>query len=212
MKGLEIGLNRIISIFWDDKKVYKATVQDEDEDFFSITIPAAEGNYLFLKEGDWISATFNDDKGNVYKFTTGIIKRKIDNNIPMYVLNIPEKFIKVQRRNYVRVSTILPVEYARFKVDSETIFDVLSPATLLDLSGGGLKIKIKNKLDLSEKIAVKIKYNDEEVIVKGKIVRVDKTEGSEFICGLLFENIYEKDRDKVIKIVFTIMRKQRSVI
>ena len=37
MKSLEIGLNRIISIFWEDKKVYKSTVQEEDEKTFSIT-------------------------------------------------------------------------------------------------------------------------------------------------------------------------------
>lgn len=212
MKSLEIGLNRIISIFWEDKKVYKSTVQEEDEKTFSITIPVAEGNYLFIKEGEWISATFHEENGIVYKFTTMIIKRKIENNIPMYVLSIPEKYTKVQRRNYVRVTTMYPIEYSIYTVDTQTVFSSFKTAILLDLSGGGLRFKSKEKIELSEKVALKLKYEEEEVLIRGQIVRVDKTEDREYIYGVSFSNPSERERDKIIKIVFTIIRKQRSVI
>lgn len=212
MESLKIGLNRIISIFWDDKKVYKSTVQEEDEKTFSITIPVAEGNYLFIKEGEWISATFHEENGIVYKFTTMIIKRKIENNIPMYVLTIPEKYTKVQRRNYVRVNTIHPIEYTVFTVDSQTVFSNFKTAMLLDLSGGGLRFKSKERIELSEKVALNLKYEKDEVLIKGKIVRVDKAEDSEYIYGVSFSGLSESGRDKIIKIVFTILRKQRSVI
>jgi c-di-GMP-binding flagellar brake protein YcgR len=212
METLKIGINRIISIFWEDKKVYKATVQDEDKETFSITIPVAEGNYLFIKEGEWISATFHEENGIVYKFTTMIIKRKIENNIPMYVLTIPEKYTKVQRRNYVRVTTMYPIEYSIFTVDTQTVFSNFKTAMLLDLSGGGLRFKSKEKIELSEKVALKLKYEEEEVLIRGKVVRVDKTEDSEYIYGVSFSNPSERERDKIIKIVFTIIRRQRSVI
>ena len=48
--------------------------------------------------------------------------------------------------------------------------------------------------------------------IKGKIVRVYMTENKDYICGVKFIDLEEKIREKIIRLVFTIMRKQRELL
>ena len=83
---------------------------------------------------------------------------------------------------------------------------------LLDLSGGGLRIKVKEKIRLGEKIILKISCENESYEIIGKIVRCDKSQDGEYIWGIEFKEIDERKRDKIVQKVFSVMRKQRELL
>jgi len=75
--------------------------RDITDEYMAISIPVKGGSYLPLKKGEIIEGIHYENKA-VYKFFTSVIGRKID-RIMMIILKKPEKFVKIQRRNYVRV-------------------------------------------------------------------------------------------------------------
>ncbi len=74
-----------------------------------------------------------------------------------------------------------------------------------------MRIKLREKLEKSDVISAKIGSENEEVLIKGKIVRVDITEDKRYIYGISFGELDNRTREKIIQIVFRIMRKQRKL-
>ena len=71
---------------------------------------------------------------------------------------------------------------------------------ILDISGGGVKIKIEEKLSLRDRITVNIFIDESEKIqVVGEAVRVEKCNTDEYICGLKFKGISERQEIKLFK-------------
>ncbi|MBL4932946.1 flagellar brake protein [Clostridium paridis] len=211
MKSLRIGLNRVVSIFWKDEKVYKASVQDEEEGFFYINLPVCDGEYLFFVEGQKLSMLFNDEN-NIYKFETTVIKRTLVNQMPLYKLEIPENYEKVQRRDYVRIEFVQKLQYVRLSDKNEELDNEYKAALLLDISGGGLRMKSKEKNSINDKVLINISFENEIVGIIGRIVRISKSEDKEFIYGIKFDENQRSSREKIVRIVFKLMRKQRGLV
>ena len=211
MKSLRIGLNRVVSIFWKDEKVYKASVQDEEEGFFYINLPVCDGEYLFFVEGQKLSMLFNDEN-NIYKFETTVVKRTLVNQMPLYKLEIPETYEKVQRRDFVRIEFVQNLQYVRLSDKNEEVDNEYMSAVLLDISGGGLRMKSKEKSTTNDKIMIKISFDNDVVNIIGKIVRVSKSEDREYIYGIKFDENQRSSTEKIVKIVFKLMRKQRGLV
>lgn len=213
MKKLELGINSKIEVIFD-KIYYKSTIQDinYEEESLLISIPVIDGVYLTLNAEDVIDQVFYDRKGNVFKYNTKIIKRVTDNNIPFYKVTLPYNVEKIQRRDYVRVNTAESIEYKLDKKmknyeKDETPYE---KGLLLDLSGGGMRFIGSKEFSHGNIINANVKYENENVEVKGKIVRVEKTEDKKYIYGISFMDISNSAREKIIRLVFTIMRKQRE--
>lgn len=213
MKKLELGINSKIEVLFD-KIYYKSTIQDinyEDKSML-IAIPVIDGVYLTLNAEDVIDQIFYDNNGNVFKYNTKIIKRVTDNRIPFYKISFPYNLEKIQRRDFVRVNTAESMEYKleektkKYEKDEKPY----KKGILIDLSGGGMKFKASKEFERGDIINANIKYEDEKLEVRGKIVRVEKTEDKKYIYGIYFMDISNSAREKVIRLVFTIMRKQRE--
>lgn len=105
------------------------------------------------------------------------------------------------------------VEYAFYKLQNDNGEEVWKKGIILDLSGGGMKIKIEEKLSLRDRVTVNIFIaENEKVQIVGEVVRVEKSNTGEYICGLKFKEISERTRDKIIQKVFEQMRKQRGLV
>ncbi|SHI39597.1 c-di-GMP-binding flagellar brake protein YcgR, contains PilZNR and PilZ domains [Clostridium cavendishii DSM 21758] len=213
MEKVKLSINDKLNVLWqDEQEIYKTTIQDMRGDFISISIPVNNGEYLTTRENQELYILRYDDNGDVYKFRCMIIKRTIDNNIPLYVLSKPYDIIKIQRRNYVRVKIIQLIKYLKIEDENSALKeDFFQKAILLDLSGGGMRIKVKEKCGLGESIAVSLKYNEINILVSGEIVRIETTDDNKFICGINFNNLDNVTREKIIKMVFHIMRRQREL-
>nr|WP_242969971.1 PilZ domain-containing protein [Clostridium chauvoei] len=95
--------------------------------------------------------------------------------------------------------------------DKDKVENPVKKATLLDLSGGGMKIRAKENLKKGDILLVNINYNDIKLDLKGRVVRV-KEENDNYLCGVSFLNIDNKTREKIIKIVFIILRRQSELV
>ena len=203
VKRFKLEVNNNIEIY-DDDKVYKSRIQSVNDEEIYIDIPLHNNEYLILNKGDDIHLIKYGNEGSVYELSCKVIDRKIEGNIRLYRLSEPYDIKKIQRRNYVRVETIRGIKC--FRKDEE--FNAL----ILDLSGGGMKIKSNKKLETDEEIVSFIKTDDGEFMVKGKIIRVEETSFNQYSLGIEFMDIEERTREKIIKLVFSIMRKQMELI
>lgn len=203
VKRFKLEVNNNIEIYEDDK-VYKSRIQSVNDKEIYIDIPLHNNEYLILNKGDDIHLIKYGNEGSVYELSCKVIDRKIEGNIRLYRLSEPYDIKKIQRRNYVRVETIRGIKC--FRKDEE--FNAL----ILDLSGGGMKIKSNKKLEMDEEIVSFIKTDDGEFMVKGKIIRVEETSFNQYSLGIEFVDIEERTREKIIKLVFSIMRKQMELI
>lgn len=208
---MELSINSIIDVLWQEN-MYKATIQDMGDSEILISIPVKDGIYLTLNNDTVIENIFYDEKGNVFSYKAKVIGRHIEKDIPFYKLTKPYDIKKIQRRDYVRVNLIQIINYVKEmdlkkEIKKEEEYE---NALLLDLSGGGMKVKIKEKLEKDDLIIANLKYENEKITIKGKIIRVEKTEDKRFICGVAFVDIDNSTREKIIRTVFKIMRKQRE--
>ncbi|GFP77077.1 flagellar brake protein [Clostridium fungisolvens] len=212
MGNLTLLVNNRLDVLFEER-IYRCQIQDIGENFFNINLPASEGQYLTVSRGlDLEFMSFCDD-GDVFKFKSTIISRSQENNIPMYVMTNPYDIVRIQRRDYVRVKVAQIISYITGDYTVEDIEKLkLNTAILLDLSGGGMRVKLKEKLSKGDSIISELKYSNQQVLVKGNIVRVETTEDKQWIYGVNFDNIDERTRDKIIRMVFDIMRKQRELL
>ncbi|MCW6110387.1 flagellar brake protein [Clostridium sporogenes] len=210
----EFKINNKVEIERDDG-YYKSIIQDVNEDTIYITIPANEGKYLPLNYNDKITVFYFDGE-KIFKFKTIVTGRKVD-KILLIALKRPEKMNRIQRRNFVRISLILKTYAALIDTKRDlkeicysnkcnTEFDFFD-ADIVDISGGGLKLSTKKEIEFDEEIIVNIPFEKENIAVKGKIIRKQK-ENEKYIYGVKFLDIDVLTREKIIKFIFSKMRKQ----
>ncbi|MDU6519801.1 MULTISPECIES: flagellar brake protein [Clostridium] len=209
MKKFKLEINGNIQIL-EGEVFYKSNLQDVTESYILIDIPVNNGIYLTMNDNDEIEAEHYVDGGSYYKFNCRVLGRTREGKLNLYKLSKPYNISKIQRRNYVRVDM---VEYAFYKLQNDNGEEVWKKGIILDLSGGGMKIKIEEKLSLRDRVTVNIFIaENEKVQIVGEVVRVEKSNTSEYICGLKFKEISERTRDKIIQKVFEQMRKQRGLV
>lgn len=111
--------------------------------YIDYPINVATKKTSFLVDGAQFRVTFSNDSRESYSFDTEVLGRK-GGNVQMIILSCPpvEEFIKIQRREYVRVET--PVDLAiEFKGRK---YQFVSE----DISAGGTAIHIKTPVGFEE--------------------------------------------------------------
>ncbi|WP_426349153.1 flagellar brake protein [Alloiococcus sp. CFN-8] len=209
MKGLKAKLNDRIEIMWN-KKIYKSTVQDINHGELTINIPVAELGYLPAAVGEVLNIIHFQEDGEVYQYSEAIKARKNEGKLAYLIINYPNRAQKVQRRDYVRVKYNQIIKYTKGK-DTKDI-KLINKGFLIDLSGGGMKVKIKEQIKSGEKITTIINYGSHELKITGSVVRSEIDAHGERVYGITFDEISSFTRESIIKIVFDIMRKQRELL
>lgn len=198
----------------EDKEVYKSVIQNENEDSIAISLPVKDGIYITPMRGEKLELLYYADL-HVYKFDAVVTGRTIENAVPLIILGEFQNIERVQRRQFVRVSTSFNIKFVRKAKDkSGEITDNKDQASykgiLLDISGGGFRLGTTEKLSLKEIIEADIPIENDRIKVLGEIVRVEKQQDNMYYCGIRYINIDERTRDKIIQFIFTLMRKQRK--
>lgn len=211
-KKLNVTIGKKIEIFLDGN-YYKSNIQDVDDSSIGISIPIEGGQYISARKGENVEVIYYD-KDSIYKFNSRVVRRE-NKNIPIIYLNFPDKFDRIQRRKYVRVSLVRYIKYMEidkeFKVDSaddEALLN-MKKAILLDISGGGIKIKIPNRLNKGDAILTSVSMEEgNDILLKGEVVRSELDDDSLYKCGINFIEMGRMQREKLIQHVFKIMREQ----
>jgi len=207
-------INNKIEIYTKNRELAKSIVQDMDEEgiYIAIATPILNGISYPLTTGDTITCNYNDGKGNIYNFQAKVKGRKFD-NIAMIILERESELKKVQRRDYVRIPFMNKVKYLPIdKYNESMLRDIENcdyrEGQTLDLSGGGIRIKVKESLNLGQLVMLNTKINNEDILALGKIVRDESQNKNEHIYGVKFKYIDAKVRESIIQFIFQNMRKQ----
>ncbi|HEY8890014.1 MAG TPA: flagellar brake domain-containing protein [Clostridium sp.] len=210
MIKVDFKLNKKLEILVEEK-YFNSNIQDITGEYIAISIPSSSGQYIPLSKGTIIDVIYYE-KDHLYKFKSVVIGRKFE-NIPILLISLPREINKIQRRKDVRVPVLSTGKYINLKNAPKT-----SPATidqseynkalLLDLSGGGMRIKVAEEIKVNDFVLVSLIIKKEEVLIVGQTKRVQKDDDGRFICGLSFEFLDNLTRERIIKFIFQLMREQ----
>ena len=213
MNNFELKVNYRLEVIFNDKN-YKCLVTDIDEEWTKINIPVCEDEYLSLYSGEVIEINMYLDSGKCYNFNSKVLSRGKEGNISYYKLGMPFNIKRIQRRSYFRVGVLNLAHYRNItNFDNNDLDDIpYTEAMMIDLSGGGVKLKINEDVQVNDILSIKMNIKGSDIIVKGEVVRVQRSGDNENLCGIKFLDISQSQIDKIIEELFEIMRKQRALI
>lgn len=143
----------------------------------------------FLVDGTQFRGTFTDDKKISFAFNTEVIGRR-GGNVPTIILKrpqTPEEFIKIQRREYVRVET--PVDVAVTTMEDMRHQQFVTE----DISAGGVALKLREKPS----------FNEAEEITVTLVLPFVSGEICYITTEAIVVRIFERDALKLASIQFT---------
>ncbi|KUO65625.1 MAG: pilus assembly protein PilZ [Gracilibacter sp. BRH_c7a] len=185
---------------------YKTKVEELGVRIISIGIPIDQGMIIPLREGTNLDVVFSDEL-SAYTFSSVIIKR-IAAPIPTLILEFPSKITKIQRRQYVRVELVTPIEYQVLQKEG---LSKANKGYVVDLSGGGISFKAKDELLLNTIIIIKTIIGGVSIELPAAVVRsIKKEDDNEYNISAEFQEISENIRDKIIQYIFDIQRERRK--
>jgi c-di-GMP-binding flagellar brake protein YcgR len=214
MTKVDFKVNMKLEILVDER-YFNCNIQDITEEYIAINIPMSAGEYLPLSKGTMIEAIYYEEE-NIYKFASSVMGRRFE-NIPIILLSKPKEVQKIQRRKYFRMPLISGIKYKNLKdkpkTNPSTVEDrEYAKALLVDLSGGGMKVKVSEQIRLNDFLLVSLTVNGENILIIGQAMRVVKDDEGRYTCGLSFEFLENSTREVIIKFIFQLMREQMKKI
>jgi c-di-GMP-binding flagellar brake protein YcgR len=197
----------LVPLFSDKKDTYKSKIYEMKDDVIYIDYPSNESTnrteYFF--DGTQFKVSFVDKEKNVYTFRTELLGRKIE-NIPVLIITAPknEEVQKVQRREYIRVETMLDTA-VKNTADTYPSFN----SVIVDLSAGGmlLSLPIGHKVakgDILDCLVVLPMRSGEKVYLdlSCSVLRILDGENKRQRAPLQFNHITAKDRQHILRFCF----------
>ncbi|GHU52670.1 hypothetical protein FACS1894132_02840 [Clostridia bacterium] len=201
------GVNLIVDVI-TELEDYTSKILEVSENGLYISIPQDTHKVKFdSKAGEVYNVSFVDKIAGSFSVAVEVVK--IEKNR----LNIRPvtKFENEQRRNYVRVPAtgITAVMFAKvFDENRQLLVDVSEFVPVMDISIGGIRIKITNVLNEGAAVTLKLKsesFGDLDVV--GEVRRILSINGSIF-AGIEFfsdpattEILYQFIRTKEMEII-----------
>ncbi len=152
-----------------------------------------------------------DRKESLYIAEAAIVKFIADRN-PTCRLKVISDYKRLQRRNYVRVSVTVDVDY--LTTDQADYIKGL----FLDISGGGALLNTAHSISIGSELVLRFNIPVRNEItpfeVKGRIVRTDQSSrlwadpNMSYQYGLRFEDLTTAEQDGIISYVMQTMRER----
>lgn len=219
-------MNRKVEVYTlDEKKIGDSTIQDEDDQYFYISIPMSSNNAVKLHTGDEIRAMYCDEDNKVFSFISQVYD-SVQDTIPLVKLNKPDDYEVIQRRQYVRIPLMIDFEYIRlkenFNTDRKSVEQVKESFNkeewkkgyTYDLSAGGAGVVLHDALETKERILCILSDGDFRIAVIGDVMRVSKNSHAGdrlYKTGVCFRNLDFHTEEKIVRYIFTKMREQLKV-
>ncbi len=206
---LRIGQKLIILPFHTEEQ-FVSSVYDLDTKGIYVPIPFNNNHPLVLGHGEKVRVKYMG-KTSTYLFVTEAVGRKVEQDkLPMYILMHPkqEDITRIQLREFARVPVMIDIQYAPPPAKNEV--PAFQKAYSVDLSGGGLKIALKESVKagttflLSFTLYVRAKKKQQEFQLLAKIIRcqlVDQ-EARIYHASLKFLDIRPAQQDLIMAYVF----------
>lgn len=212
-----IKINQKIRVSRDNAEVdwYDSNIQDVEGKVFHISIPYQNALPLILDKGDRVEMNIVLQNERI-EFKTTVIGRKLD-NIPLFTLSFPDKYTRIQQRQFVRLPIMTDIFYAEVKEDDEKQ-EFLKSCTL-DISGGGVRFLVGKIYPKGTKLLLKLvlPIGDklEEIAHTGKVVRSGNTDLSTAPhVAVEFSGISRRQQDSIARFIIheTLKSKRLSLM
>ncbi|WP_077213820.1 flagellar brake protein [Bacillus dakarensis] len=193
--------------FSDKLEKYKCKLAERKGQHLYIDYPInlQTNKTAFLIDGTQLKCSFVDKTGSVYLFETEVLGR-VKQNIPMLILSDPgsERYIKIQRRQYVRVETSVDIAVHPTSFEFKPFVTVTD-----DISAGGAAIITSNKINLNSGMKINCwlvlpmqngEYHYQQF--HSKIVRVIPLDERRNKVSIQFLEVSPNDRQMLLRFTF----------
>jgi len=155
----------------------------------------------FLIDGAQFRVTFNDESKQSFAFNTEVLGRK-KGNIPMIMLSCPpdEEFIKIQRREFVRVETPVDVAVEYDNRFTQLVADDISAGGVLLALQGAVNFKIGDEVRLTIVLPYtnkEIRYVQTDALVVTTFERNNRT-----LASVQFTDTDDIDKQYIVRFCF----------
>lgn len=195
--------------------VYRARVEGWNDEVFRISPPVKDGRGVVFDPGEKVQVTIyrQDPPRGKFEATTEVVARG-DEAFGWLSLTRPAQWTRHELREFVRIPLILRGQVERESVDG---WSKPVPVQILDLSGGGLLLHVPGyqplRLGVGHRVRITLPLSRETVQVQGQVVRViPHTDDGGTRYAVEFQNINERDRDRIIGFVLQEEVRQRKRI
>lgn len=210
---IKLGTNLILEpTFTEAVEKYRCKVVDMDEQYLYVDYPidTITNKSVIMMEGTQLRASFVEETKAVFAFPTEVLGRD-HGQIPMVRLSYPETndFMKIQRRNFVRV--VSPIDVAIQYGDDKYQF------VTDDISAGGIAAILNDEVSFTAgdevSLTIPLAFNNGEmryVFTTALVVRIWERESLK-IASLQFTNTDDLDRQQIVRFCFErqlLMRKK----
>lgn len=202
------SINQLVFISLDKSSNFtlKARVADISEEKLAIELPIDKdsGRLKIIPPGTTIKVWYAFDDYGQYVFETEVIEFK-KGHVPLLILNQPQHFERMQRRDYLRVSASL--EASIKVIDNKEKQLGWHVVRTIDISGGGMQFLLPNfKINLEQQIkgwiAIPFKNGSiEHVNFNGKVTRVNQPNNNSriYLISIKFIDMHENTRGKIVR-------------
>jgi Predicted glycosyltransferase len=211
-----------------------------EKDVIHIATPIMNSALIVLNIGESYNLCFYTVKG-LFQCSCVILQNYKDNNTVIAVVRITSNLEKLQRRQYYRLECILDLMYHIVTKEEETLLRLIHAnefhnneersecmklleklednwltATVIDISGGGVRFNSSSLLNQGDRLKIKMDLFLSNLIRKIELNANVVSSGKIMNRSDLFENrvefkdISKKDREDLIKFVFEQERKRRK--
>jgi c-di-GMP-binding flagellar brake protein YcgR len=190
---------------------YTARIQDMEKTrlFIDMPLKANAKSPTRIDDGVEVLVRYRAADGAQCSFITTVTGREV-RNIPLLSLNRPKlsDIHRQQRREFLRVPLTVPINIVF--MDSETKNIITCTAHGVDVSGGGLAMRVKKDIGIRANDVVGFSFrlpldgNGFDITGKGRVIRVgqpDEMNGLKVVSMKYFE-ISETDRQRIVQFSF----------
>jgi c-di-GMP-binding flagellar brake protein YcgR len=185
------------------------------EDDFAILAPYKQGQQIIINPDEVLSVSCVTDRG-LYMFEARVTEVDNSSSVIVICIRASGEVRRVQRRQAFRVNENVTVN-ARRKSDDMSPDGKWVKTNTIDIAELGMLLRFDEDCKNGQEMEMTIRLNMfgiNEVIpkVKGKVVRCISTRNKEygFLLGVKFEDLPEKARDALIKLVVLSQRNKLS--
>ena len=190
--------------------VYRSRVEGISGESLILAAPYRNSEVVHLPRGTEVTVSYFDQVA-VY-FVECLVMSYNLGHVPTVVLGSPINAKRIQRRNFVRLDTRIPMRYMELDDNMQPLSEELT-ATTVDISGGGLMFTTNSPVEQGKTLEVRVCFDDGTILTAvGKAVRViDNVSGKDKkSVGVEFTLIEERERDKIIRFIFHQQRELRQ--
>lgn len=217
-----LKLNSKIEIINRDEKRTHGIIYDIVDDKIIVTISSDDREFVLLQVGEEVNCISYDRKNTVGFY--GNVVDRIYNGMPAYVIANTRDFQRIQRRQDVRIPISIGILHTSNKFllkayETSKKEDLLingerylREGIMADISAGGCKFSCYDNLPLGSILLLVFNLGNDTFINKAVVLHKELKVVSNktlYTYGLKFKDISEKDKEKIIRHIFQMMRKKR---